>query len=59
MEINKTYIVNIQGNWNVEKYSKETVERGIAAAAGTIADLINDNLPIGLVAICREKGNNE
>lgn len=55
MEINKTYIVNIQGNWNVERYSKETVERGIAAAAGTIADLINDNLPEGLIAVCKEK----
>lgn len=54
MEINKTYIVNIQGNWNVERYSKETVERGIAAA-GTIADLINDNLPEGLIAVCKEK----
>lgn len=55
MEINKTYIVNIQGNWNVEKYSKETVERGIAAVAETIADLINDNLPEGLIAVCKEK----
>lgn len=55
MEINKTYIVNIQGNWNIEKYSKETVERGIVAVAGTLADLINDNLPEGLIAVCKEK----
>ena len=55
MEINKTYIVNIQGNWNIEKYSKETVERGIAAVAENLADLINDNLPEGLIAVCKEK----
>ena len=59
MEINKTYIVNIQGNWNVENSKPETIKKSIEAVAGTIADLINDNLPIGLVAVCRERGNDE
>ena len=54
MEINKTYMVYIQGNLNTDNYAPETVQQIINSVVGNLADLINDNLPDSLIAICKE-----
>lgn len=58
MKIDKTYLVHIIGELHVkEGLSDEVVNKGIDAVPGGIADLINDELPEGLVATCKEELN--
>lgn len=55
MEIKKKYTIVIEGNLYTEDVSAEIVERTIEAVPSGIADLINDNLPEGLVCtVCYE-----
>ena len=54
MKLNKTYTIHIEGDWNINCDNPERIERAIQQASSNIADLINDNLPTGLIAVCKE-----
>ena len=56
MEVRKKYTIVIEGTLYTDGKNAETVERTINEVPIAIRDLINDNLPEGLVCvICKEE----
>ena len=55
MEIKKKYTIVIEGNLYTDDVSIDVVEKTIESVPSGIVDLINDNLPEGLVCtVCYE-----